>query len=122
MVDQVGEPLAECAVADLIVVLGAIDERRGRLVGDSGASELAGGRAFLALEQEALLDGGGDVGELTGVVGVVGVALVGEVGAEGVVEVVGPDAVESEPAGCGWPSWVTWPPKPSCDCASATPA
>ena len=97
-VDQVGQPLAERPVADLVVVLAAVHERPARLVGDLRAAQLAGGRTLLALEEEALLDGRRDVFEAAGVVGVVGLALAGQVGAQRMVEVVGPDAVQPQSA------------------------
>ena len=87
-----GQPIAEGAVADLVVVLGEDDELLGRAVVGAGAeAPPAEGRVAAVVDVRAV-EGLGQLRHLAELL-VPARALAGEQRAQGVVEVVGPDGV-----------------------------
>ncbi len=94
---QAREPLAERAVADLIVVLREHDEPVGRHVGRRRTVTLVAERRVRTVVDEAVAKALRDRAHAAEV-DVVPAPLAGERGVHGVMEIVRPDAVEAEPA------------------------
>src|SRR5262249_52461168 len=101
--DEVGEPLAQGAVADLVVVLGREDEGARRRAAGPRGTHPAPERRKPSAVQEAVPQRLGDLLGAPPVVPEVALALAGQERPERVVEVVGPDRVEAEAAAGGRP-------------------
>src|SRR5207245_2175303 len=93
------KPVAKGSVGDLVVVLKAIEERTPGHRTRGGATRLADARIELALVEEALANGPGELGQLAIEPCEVAVAFPRERGAKAMVEVIGPDRIEAEAAG-----------------------
>ena len=92
------EPLAEGAVADLVVIRNAVDELLGREIDAFGAARFAARQARLAAVVPAMRECVRQLVRRAFEVRVIAFALLREHDAHGVVEIIRPAAIESEPA------------------------
>src|SRR5437870_63084 len=94
------QSFAECAVANLIMVLQRVYELPGRSIACRRTPPLCvtATRRPLTFVQPTLLDAAGNFFEGAGVVGVVALVVTRQIAAQGVVKVISPDSVQSKAA------------------------
>src|SRR5207253_4076020 len=94
--DLVLQPLAECPIAHLIVILDDVHELPGGPVARGRAARLLAAWRRLAFVQPALSNAPGDFLQRAFIAGVVALVVAGQVAPQAVVEVVGPYGVQTE--------------------------